>query len=50
VYKAIFRYPSGPPVVVEVTSGCAPSVVNFSLQSASAESVLPLIKDLLPQK
>jgi len=46
-YQLLFAYPKGPPVVVEVNKACFPEIDNFSLQSGSANSVLPIIGKLV---
>ncbi len=46
-YVLVFSYPQGPPVSVRVTVGCQPAIDNDSLQAASADSVMPIIQQLL---
>lgn len=46
-YQLLFAYPEGPPVAVFITSGCYPEIDNFSLQSASASTIIPVIQQLL---
>jgi len=46
-YRLLFSYPNGPPVWVDINVGCYPEIDNFSLQSNSASSVLPILSRLL---
>jgi hypothetical protein len=47
VYQLLFSYPEGPPVSVFIVSGCYPEIDNLGLQSNSASSILPIIRQLL---
>ncbi|MHB1434104.1 MAG: hypothetical protein ACYCVZ_18560 [Streptosporangiaceae bacterium] len=49
-YLLYFSYPQGPPVTVAVTLKCYPQIDNLSLQSESARTVLPIIRQLLGAK
>jgi hypothetical protein len=49
-YRLLFSYPQGPPVSVGITSGCHPEIDNLDLQSDSANSILPIIQQLLKPK
>jgi hypothetical protein len=49
-YALYFSYPQGPPVLVEIAVGCYPEVGNLDLQSHSASTVLPIIRQLLKAK
>jgi hypothetical protein len=46
-YRLIFSYQKGLPVVVDVMKGCYPEIDNLSLQSGSANSILPIISGLV---
>jgi len=46
-YQLLFSYPKGPPVLVDIMTGCYPEIDNLSLQASSATSVLPIIERLL---
>ena len=46
-YRLLFSYQKGPPVVVDVMKGCYPEIDNMSLQSGSANSILPIISGLV---
>ena len=47
MYQLLFSYPEGPLVSVDIAVGCYPEVGNLDLQSHSASSVLPLLRQLL---
>ena len=49
-YQLLFSYPVGPPVSIFITNGCYPEVDNLDLQSNSASSILPVIRQLLKPK
>jgi len=46
-YRLLFSYPSGPPTVVDIMTGCYPEIDNLSLQANSAKRILPIIGRLL---
>lgn len=46
-YKLVFGYPVGPPVALYIAEGCFPEVDNLSLQSERADSIRPIIDQLL---
>jgi hypothetical protein len=45
-YEVLFRYATGPPVLVRVDERCAPSVDNGSLQSTASATLIPLLISL----
>jgi hypothetical protein len=49
-YQLLFSYREGPLVSVDIAVGCYPEVGNLNLQSHSASSVLPLLRQLLKTK
>ena len=49
-YQLFFSYAAGPPVLVNIAVGCHPEIDNLELQSASASSVMPVIRQLLKAK
>lgn len=49
-YQLLFSYPEGPAVSVSIAVGCHPEIDNLDLQSASASSVMPLVRQLLKAK
>jgi hypothetical protein len=49
-YQLLFTYPRGPAVDVDITPRCHPEIDNLSLQSASATTILPIIRHLLNPK
>jgi hypothetical protein len=49
-YQLLFSYPEGPPVSVFILSGCHPEITSLDLQSNSASSILPVIRQLLEPK
>jgi hypothetical protein len=46
-YQIFFSYPEGPPALVSILIGCHPAVDNDGLQATSANSVIPVIRQLL---
>ena len=46
-YRLLFSYPEGPPVGVDILTGCYPEIDNYSLQANSASSIVPIIHRLL---
>jgi hypothetical protein len=50
MYQLLFSYPEGPLASVDIAVGCYPEVGNLDLQSHSASSVLPLLRQLLKAK
>lgn len=49
-YQLLFSYAEGPPISVDIVVGCHPEIDNLGLQSASANSVMPIIQRLLKAK
>ena len=49
-YNLYFSYPQGPSASVSIAVGCHPAIENAYLQSDSASSVLPIIRQLLRAK
>lgn len=46
-YYLNFIYPQGPPATVTVLPPCRPAISSYGLQSASAKTVLPIIRQIL---
>jgi hypothetical protein len=46
-YRLLFSYPEGPAISVNIAVGCPPEIDNLDLQSASADSIMPLVQQLL---
>ena len=46
-YNVYFSYPQGPPASVSIAVGCHPAIENSYLQSGSASTVMPIIRQLL---
>lgn len=49
-YRLLFSYREGPAVAVDISVGCHPEIDNLALQSASASTVMPLVRQLLTAK
>jgi hypothetical protein len=47
IYNLLFRYPTGPPVLVSVSTNCLPAIDNGNLQADYATGVLALVRNLL---
>jgi len=46
-YQLLFSYPIGPPVRVDIITGCYPEIDNYSLQADNASIIIPIINRLL---
>ncbi|HEV2451910.1 MAG TPA: hypothetical protein VGS62_08280 [Streptosporangiaceae bacterium] len=46
-YQLLFSYPQGPPVEVDIAANCHPAIDNYSLQSSTAHTIVPIIQHLL---
>jgi hypothetical protein len=49
-YQLLFSYREGPAVAVDISIGCHPAIDNLALQSASASTVMPIVRQLLTAK
>jgi hypothetical protein len=49
-YRLLFSYSAGPAVAVDISVGCHPAIDNLALQSASASTVMPIVRQLLTAK
>lgn len=49
-YELLAHYQQGPDVLVRIDPHCAPAIDNRSLQSATADTVVPLLEQMLPPR